>query len=130
MKLLFSLLIVIFCSTAAVFAQQNVKRYVHILIPAEGGPENDIGNKHKIRITLDYGNTKTESAFRDSSISSTLEKVKELKTSVAVLNYMSQIGWSLVHLNSPYVSFNSYEMYFEKEFPATVLALETERVYK
>jgi hypothetical protein len=105
-----------FCSFT--FAQTKIDRFCEVSIV----PQN--GFRGKTLSKISFGELDSLFFFKDNSIITNLEKVNSLKTSTDVLNYMSNLGWTLVNVIpfGPYTS--SERLYFKKTFDLSDLGMQ------
>ena len=106
-------LIVIFCNST--FAQNKVERYCQVqIVPKRFSIETET-------VSISFGKEETLFSFKDTSVISNLKKVNALKTPTDVLNFMSNLGWSIISI----IPFGEYtlseRMYFKKEFDLSEL---------
>lgn len=115
--ILFTLISILIFSTFS-FAQIKIDRFCQVAID----PKN--GMTTKTVATISFGLVDSLFFFKDSSIIINLRKVNELRSSTDVLNYMSNLGWTLVSV-IPFGGFTIHErFYFKKEFETTDLGIQ------
>ena len=118
-KALFFTIFCIFTLSSFSFAQTRIDRYCQVSID----PKN--GFTSKTVATISFGQVDSLFSFQDSSIIIKLKKVNELTTSTDVLNYMSNLGWTLVNV-IPFGLYTSREkLYFRKTFEAIDLGVQS-----
>ena len=100
------------------FAQTKVDRYCQVSID----PKN--GFTSKTTASISFGQIDSLFFFRDSSIIEKLKKVNEMSTPTDVLNYMSNLGFTLVSV-IPFGQFTIHErLFFRKTFEVADLGVQ------
>lgn len=90
------------------FSQTRVTKYCYFEAYYKNGFTT---SKFTIKVRL--GNIDSLFSFMDTSIISKILKIQEMDTVSDALNYMTNIGWSLVTITS---SGGLREFYFKREF--------------
>ena len=114
--LLFIIIHVLFFASSS-FAQTKIDRFCEVSL--------DQKNSHKSKLvaTISFGQVDSLFFFKDNSVIEKLKRVNALTTSTDVLNYMSNLGWTLVSV-IPFGYATSHErFYFKKEFVRTDLGV-------
>ena len=105
----------LFCFHPKGLAQQKVERFCEVTL----SPKNGFTTKQTASIS--FGEVDSLFYFRDSSVLANLQKVNSMKTATDVLNYMSNLGWTLVSV-IPFGIYTSHErLYFRKSFDESEL---------
>ncbi|MBY0481818.1 MAG: hypothetical protein K2Q21_10705 [Chitinophagaceae bacterium] len=93
MKIKWSLLVFIFSLTILTsYGQRKITKYCEVRLSF-----SRIKGGYNIT-SIDYGKQQNVKTFSDSTVENKLEKVKDYTTQVGILNYMSNIDWSLVSI--------------------------------
>ena len=102
-----------FCSFT--IAQTRIDRFCEVSVVTKSGLTTKTLSK------ISFGELDSLFFFKDKSIITNLEKVNSLKTSTDVLNYMSNLGWTLVNV----IPFGlSERLYFKKTFDLSDLGMQ------
>ena len=116
----FLTVLLIFTLSSFSFAQMKIDRFCQVSIE----PKNKNGFTSKTVAIISFGEVDSLFFFKDSCILKKLKQVNELTTSIDVLNYMSNIGWTFVSV-IPFGLYTSHErIYFRKTFEATDLGVK------
>ncbi|MBS1597472.1 MAG: hypothetical protein JST75_04560 [Bacteroidetes bacterium] len=111
-----SVAICLFLFTAAkASCQSKIEKYCIV----EAYHKN--GFSTKISIRLVNGEVDSLFSFADSAVKNNLAKIKELNSIPDALNYMANLGWTLVTATT-FSTGGSTNLYFKKEFEKSELA--------
>lgn len=114
--LLFIIIHVLFFASSS-FAQTKIDRFCEVSL--------DQKNQYTSRLVaiISFGQVDSLFFFKDNSVIEKLKRVNSITTSTDVLNYMSNLGWTLVSvIPFGYATFHE-RFYFKKEFLATELGV-------
>ncbi len=114
MKTLQLLILYLLLVVTGIKAQNKVERYCKIYVISQSAKGK--GDK----ITIDYGKNDKISAYKDTTMLKSLEKVNELDNCIDALNYLEDLGWEFVNMvphRALYVNeTDRKEFYFRKSF--------------
>lgn len=94
-------------------AQSKTERYVQVTVKNKGG-----FTAKRIAL-IDFGDSRTFFALKDTSLFKKLKAVNNLTTETDVLNYMSMLGWELADIHSGGLYTKNEVMYFKKQFDSS-----------
>ncbi|RKR82138.1 hypothetical protein BDD43_2306 [Mucilaginibacter gracilis] len=115
-KYFFSTLMLLLVMASVASAQTKIDKYCQVLV----GNNNYTLYLKKSSAKISFGDRKELFAPKDTTIFQQLKKVNSLTTETDVLNYMSQLGWSVVNIHA---ITNKWEViYFKKEFDRSEFA--------
>lgn len=83
----------LFFINVVTYSQEKIEKYCKVTITFKGFSDT------KINVHYSIGSVDSLFSFKDATILSNLNKMKDLTTDVDVLNYMSSLKWSLIFFN-------------------------------
>lgn len=111
MKTKLLLLLFLLAFKLPAFAQNKVVKYCEVTSVETGLSPNN----HNAKTIIVMGSIDSLFSFKNPDIKIQLQKVNSIRNRTDLLNYMSYIGWTLIHVQSD-------QFYFKKEFDPLELA--------